>query len=270
LSNSGARRAIIITAVVLIGLAVVAFGFYQFGRSTVTPPMPPSSSTGATPSTTVVSPTYSPTDQNGSPEPALPRGPATAGTGGTTTGPAALPLGYTHDRTGAVNAATNYLIWMNSIRITGKKTADQMAASSAVDEATRTALISSFDMLRSGMENLTADQPEPVRGAYAIARYSDSRAVIYVWAPEVTTDANGRTGHLWAIDAVPLVWSSGDWKLDKALIAKTGGAAVDPSDPTGNPTAQEKHSILTRTPADPGEIRDSADQSWFEYSNAPH
>jgi hypothetical protein len=61
----------------------------------------------------------------------------------------------------------------------------------------------------------------------------------------------------------------GDWKLNKALIAKTGGAAVEPNNPAGNTTAEEKHSILTRTPADPGEIADSAEESWFEYSNAP-
>ena len=67
-----------------------------------------------------------------------------------------------------------------------------------------------------------------------------------------------------------LVWVDGDWKLDGGLIAKVGGAAVDPVDPAGNPSAEEKHSILRRTPADPGEITDSADQSWFEYANAPH
>ena len=34
-------------------------------------------------------------------------------------------------------------------------------------------------------------------------------------------------------------------------------------------SAEEKHSILRRTPADPGDITDSADQTWFEYANAP-
>ena len=36
------------------------------------------------------------------------------------TGPAGLPLGYAHDQTGAVNAATNYLMWMNSLKIVDK------------------------------------------------------------------------------------------------------------------------------------------------------
>ena len=126
---------------------------------------------------------------------------------------------------------------MNSIKIANKDIADDMAQMAAADGATRTALIESFDMLRSGLESLTADHPEPARGAYAIADYSERRALIYIWAPEVTADTAGQTDHLWAIDAIELVWSSGDWKLNKALIVKTGGAAVDPSDPAGNPTA---------------------------------
>lgn len=272
MTNRSTGRAITIAALVLVVVAAVGIGFYRLGQSTVAPPGPITSPTSAPPTSTggAPSPTYSPTDQNGSPEPALPKGPATAGAGGNTAGPAGLPVGYTRDRTGAVNAATNYLMWMNSIRIADKKTADEMAGSAGADQATRTALINSFDMLRSGMENITANQPEPARGAYAIADYSDSRAMIYIWSPEVTTDASGQTDNLWALDAVALVWASGDWKLDKLLINRTGGAAVEPSDPTGKPSAEEKHSILARTPADPGEITDSAQQSWFEYSNAPH
>jgi hypothetical protein len=264
-------RAIVMAASVLVVLAAVGFGFLRLGRSTVAPTPSASGpasqmSISASPSS---APTYSPTDESGSPEPQLPAGNVVAGEGGRQKGPGGLPLGYQRDEAGAVSAATNYLMWMNSIRIADKRLADDMADSAAADPATRTALVESFDALRSGLESLTADQPEPARGAYAIAEYSARRALIYIWAPEVTTDTAGQTDHLWAIDAIELVWSSGDWKLNKALIAKTGGAAVEPNNPAGNPTAEEKHSILTRTPADPGEIADSAEQSWFEYSNAP-
>lgn len=271
MTNRSLARTIVIAATVLVVLAAVGFGFFRLGRSTVTPTPSASGPASPTPISAGPSsaPTYSPTDQSGSPEPPLLAGAVVAGEGGSQTGPGGLPLGYQRDEAGAVSAATNYLMWMNSIRIADKGLADDMADSAAADAATRTALVESFDALRSGLEILTADQPEPARGAYAIAEYSERRALIYVWAPEVTTDTSGQTDHLWAIDAVELVWSSGDWKLDKALIARTGGAAVDPSDPAGNPTAEEKHSILTRTPADPGEIGDSAEQSWFEYRNAP-
>lgn len=268
MTNRSNRRAIAIAAIVILVVAAVGIGVYWLGRPTVTPP--PTISPTTVPTATGPTPTYAPTDQYGSPEPGLAAGPAIAGQGGTETGPAGLPLGYTHDETGAVNAATNYLGWMNSIRITDKATADAMATSSAVDRSTATALISSFDQVRSGMTDLTSDQPEPARGAYAVPIYSPDRALIYIWAPEVTTSKDGQTDHLWAIDAIPLVWASGDWKLDRALIAKTGGTAVDPSNPAGNPTSEEKHSILTRVPADPGAITDSADQTWLEYANAPH
>ena len=94
------------------------------------------------------------------------------------------------------------------------------------------------------------------------------RASIYVWAPYVLTDVAGETVTAWGIFEIRLLWAE-DWKLDGALISRIGGAAVEPADPSGNPTPSEKQDILSRTPADPGEITDSADQQWFEYANAP-
>ena len=264
------RRTILIAAAVVV-VAALAVGSYLLGRSTTAGPDTSTTSpaTVASQASASPSPSYQPTDEYGSPEPALLKGDAEAGAGGTTTGPAGLPLGYSHDQTGAVNAATNYLMWMNSLKITNKADADKMAAATAADEATKNTLIESFDELRSGMSDLTADQPEPGRGAFAVADYEGDRALIYIWSPEVITDASGEMQHVWGIAGIQLVWVDGDWKLDGDLISKIGAAAVDPSDPSGNPSAEEKHSILARTPADPGEITDSADQSWFEYANAP-
>jgi hypothetical protein len=252
-------------------VAGVGIGFYLLGRSTVTPaptasptaPSTPPATTGAT-----LTPTYSPTDQNGSPEPGLPRGEVIAGQGGTKSGPAGLPLGYTHDQTGAVSTATNYLMWMNSIKIGDKNIADEMAAASAADEKTRDTMIDSFDALRSGLEGIEDEQMEPARGAYALAEFSSTQATVYIWSPLVITDTSGSKSSLWSINSVRLAWS-GDWKLSGGLVDRVGRAAVDPSDVAGNPSSEEKHSILSRTPADPGEITDTADQSWFEYGNAP-
>ncbi|QGN34478.1 hypothetical protein [Microlunatus sp. Gsoil 973] len=258
------RRTITITAGIVVVLALIAVIAYLAGRSTnATPPPPPAHTTGS-------DPVSSPSQTAGSSEPGLAVGRAYAGTGGSSKGPAGLPLGYDHNKAGAATAATNYLMWLNSIRITDKSTADAMATSAAADAATRTALIHSSDETRSGMDDLKADQLEPARGAYAVAHYSDDQATIYIWAPEVTTDRSGTTDQLWAIDAVQVVWASGDWKLDHQLMAQTGGAAVDPADPAGNPSAAEKRSILSRIPADAGEITDTADQTWFEYANAAH
>ena len=259
------RRAIALTALLLavaLVLVLVALGVTRTGDAG-TPPPPGSAMTPPT-----ARPTYSPTDAYGSPEPALAQGDVQTGTGGRSTGPAGLPLGYSRTPDGAGNAATNYLIWMNSLRIVDKPTADALAAATAGDDDTESALIESFDQLRSGMADLTADEEQPNRGAYALRSYSPHRALVYIWVPEVTTERDGQTDHLWSIEAVSLVWVSNDWKLDGALIARSGGAAIDPADPTGNPTAAEKHAILVRTPADPGDITDSADQTWFEYANA--
>lgn len=264
------RRTILITVAVVV-VAGLAVGGYLLGRSTSAgpDPSPVLTATAASQDNSSPSPSYQPTDEYGSPEPAIPTGDAEAGAGGTTTGPAGLPLGYSHDQTGAVNAATNYLMWMNSLKITNKTDADAMAKAAAADIETEQALIASFDAIRPGMSDLIADQPEPARGAYAVADYGDDHALIYIWSPEVATDTTDQTKHLWGINALTVAWANGDWKIKNELVTQVGGAAVDPADPTGNPSAEEKHSILARTPADPGEITDSADQSWFEYANAP-
>ena len=138
MTDRNPRRLIVIIVITILVVAAVGLAFY-LGRSTSTPPTTTPTPTVSTPVTP--SPTYVPTDRNGSPEPGLQTGPAVAGEGGSKAGPAGLPLGYTHDETGAVNAATNYLMWMNSLKITDKATADAMATATAADESTRTALI---------------------------------------------------------------------------------------------------------------------------------
>lgn len=256
------RRTITIVTSVLVVLALVGVVAYFAGRSERAGR--PSKDTAAT---TPADPARFPSKTADSSEPGLARGQAVAGEGGRSKGPAGLPLGYDHTEAGAATAATNYLMWLNSIRITDKAAADAMAAAAAADASTKAAIVKSLNATRSGMRDLTTDQLQPARGAYAVAHYSSEQATIYIWAPEVTTEKSGTTEQLWAIDAVQVVWSGGDWKLDHQLIAQTGGAAVDPADPTGNPSAAEKRSILSRIPADPGGITDTADQTWFEYAN---
>lgn len=274
--NRLTTRRIILAVSVLIVLAVVVVGFFQLGQRTATPPPVEPSGTATTTAPSAASPAPAspaepspPPNVTGSPGEALPQGPAEAGAQATRTGPAGLPLGYTHDSTGAVNAATNYLIWMNSSRILDKSVADALAGATAADPAAQTAMIESFDLLRSGLENVNDSQTEPARGAYAIADHNPDTARVYVWTPVVTkVSAAAEPAHLWSIFEVSLVWVGDDWRLSPTLVSRVGGAAVDPGEPSGNPSAEEKGSILQRRPADPGEITDSADQSWFEYANA--
>jgi opacity protein-like surface antigen len=186
-------------AAVLAALAVVAMiaaAAYQLGHDT----------SGAGPSGTGTSSTapsgFSPSPapaspSTGSSQPGLPQGPARAGEGGRMTGPAGLPLGYDHTDTGAIQAATNYLTWMNSIRIKDKTTADAMAKATAVDESTRTAMVDSFDELRTGLDHVSNSQTEVTRGAYAVPEFGPARASVYIWAPYVLTDTSGKTVTAW-------------------------------------------------------------------------
>ena len=125
-------RGVLIIAAAVIVLIVVALSFYLLGRSnTATPSPAPTTASPTTTTSTAPSPTYEPTDQSGSPESGLARGAAQSGLGGTSTGPDGLPLGYSHDEAGAATAATNYLMWMNSLRIADKTLADSLADASA-------------------------------------------------------------------------------------------------------------------------------------------
>lgn len=266
------RRTVAVVIALVVVLAIIGVVAYRAGRSQ-SATTPRASSRSTQPSTPNPGPSDPSTAASSGPsgtttEPGLQRGTATAGGGGRTIGPDGLPLGFPDTSDGAATAATNYLMWLNSFRITDKAKADAMAQAAAADMTARTTLIHSCDETRSGMHGLTADQLEPSRGAYALTSYSTSDATVYIWAPEVTTETDGTTTQLWAIDAVRVVWAGGDWKLDGELIAKVGGAASDPADPAGNPTSAEKRAILAKVPADPGDITDSADQTWFEYANA--
>ena len=257
---------ILLVVVALLAVAVIAAVFYRLGQDTPSTSPSPTGAPTTTPSGSSPSPAPG-SPSTGSSTSGLPQGPARAGEGGRMTGPAGLPLGYDHTETGAVEAATNYLTWMNSLRIKDKTTADAMAQATAADPATRAAMIQSFDLLRTGLDNVSAAQTEPARGAYAVPQATPDAASVYVWAPYVFTDSSGTTD-LWSIFEIRLAWIAGDWKLHKTLVSRIGGTAVDPADPAGNPSSAEKASILSRTPDDPGEITDSADQEWFEYANA--
>jgi hypothetical protein len=260
-------RTIIAVLAALIVVAVIAVVAYQLGQHT-TGAAAPSPTAGSSTGASGSSPSPAPASPStGSSQPGLPQGPARAGEGGHMTGPAGLPLGYDHSETGAVEAATNYLTWMNSLLIEDKTTADAMAQATAADPATRAAMIQSFDLLRTGLDDVSAAQTEPARGAYAVPQATPDAASVYVWAPYVFTDSSGTTD-LWSIFEIRLAWIAGDWKLHKTLVSRIGGTAVDPADPAGNPSSAEKASILSRTPDDPGEITDSAEQEWLEYANA--
>ena len=183
------------------------------------------------------------------------------------TGPAGLPLGYDHTETGAVQAATNYLTWMNSIRIKDKPTADAMAKATAADQQTSTAMIESFDLLRTGLDNVTEAQTEPPRGAYATPQYDGTSASIYMWAPDIFTES-GETTDLWSIFEIRLNWVRWGLEATEGIGQSRRRRGRRPAGSRRQPLGRGEESILSRTPADPGEITDSADQEWFEYANA--
>jgi hypothetical protein len=262
------RRVLPVVAVILVVAAVAAVLLFQLGRRTTGPdPVVTASTTDSTLPSSLSPAPVSPS--TGSSVPGLLQGPARAGEGGRMSGPVGLPLRYQQDQTGAVQAATNYLIWMTSLRIMDKTAADAMADRAGADSATQADLVESLDQFRSAFKGATEAATEPARGAYAVKAYDTSRASIYVWAPFRLNRPSEGVTTTWGISEIRVAWIDGDWKLDGALVTKVGSAAVDPTDPEGNPSATEKLSILTRVPADPGEITDSADQDWLEYANAP-
>jgi hypothetical protein len=260
------NRKLLAALAALAVVAVIAIVFYRIGHDTATPDPTDTETSSTAPSGSSPSPAPG-SPSTGSSQPGLPQGPARAGEGGSMTGPAGLPLGYEHTETGAVQASTNYLTWMTSLRIKDKTTADAMADATAADPATHAALIDSLDQLRSSFEAMSEANTEPARGAYALKSFDGSNATVYVWAPFRYTSRAGGSTTSWGVSEVRLVWHD-DWKLDGTLVSRVGSAAVDPANPDGNPSAAEKQSILSRTPADPGEITDTAEQEWLEYDNA--
>src|SRR4051794_29365764 len=207
--RSPTRKIFVAVLAALIAVVVIAAVFYRLGHDASNPTAPATGDSSTTPSGSSPSPAPG-SPSTGSSQPGLPQGPVRAGEGGHMTGPAGLPLGYDHTDTGAVQAATNYLAWMNSLRIKDKTAADAMARASAADETTQAAMIESFDLLRTGLEDVTVAQSEPARGAYAVAGYEPSTASIYIWAPDITTDS-GETTTVWAISEVRLKWVDVDW-----------------------------------------------------------
>ena len=163
MTDRNPRRLTLTVVITILVVAAVALAFY-LGRSTSTPP----TSTPIRTTTTPVTPTRRmcpPTERLAGARPTA--GPAVAGEGGSKAGPAGLPLGYSHAETGAVNAATNYLMWMNSLKITDKAAADAMAGHRPPTTRLARRLIDSFDGVRSGHDDITADSPsrpvEPMR-----------------------------------------------------------------------------------------------------------
>src|SRR4051794_18128115 len=99
------RRTATIVVLVLFAILVAAAVAYLAGRSRgAGPPTSAGGSAITTPSTSEApAPTYSPTDQFGSPEPGLARGDVPSGEGGAQAGPEGMPLGYPHTPSGAVS-----------------------------------------------------------------------------------------------------------------------------------------------------------------------
>src|SRR4051794_8983349 len=102
------RKILPAVAVILVAAVAVAV-LFQLGRRPNTPePVVTPSITGSTLPSSLSPAPASPS--TGSSVPGLLQGTARAGEGGRMSGPVGLPLGYQHDQTGAVQAATNYLI----------------------------------------------------------------------------------------------------------------------------------------------------------------
>lgn len=252
------RIGLVVAAAAVVVIAAVVVGAYKAGQA-----VGPAS---ATPSRTSSRPT-SAASSSASKKGGIPKGRAIAGGGGRTKGAEGLPLGYSHDQTGAVEAATNYFVWGNSPKIASKD-ATTMAQEMSGSDSTFKTLTQRWKIeVDSG--SITANSVanyDPTRGAYAIRSYTGNAAEIYIFARLSVADNQHQTPDTsWAINAVSVVWVNGDWKLANALEPKTTGE-VDVNVDTPTPT--EKATVLHKALSDPGDLSDTTAQKWMEYQNA--
>lgn len=261
-----ARVGLIVTAVAVVVIAAVIVVAYKAGQSAGRAAPPPPS-----PRATVASPTTSDgpigPGPNGRNDGGIPMGDAIAGGGGRTKGPAGLPLGYTHDQTGAVEAATNYFVWGSSARIADKDAPKMAAAMAGSDEIRRT-LLQRWKILldsKATTANSVSDF-DPTRGAYAVRSFTGNAAEIYIFARLSLADDHEQTPETsWSVSSVSVVWVNGDWKLANPLDDKgTGPFDVH----VDTPTPEQKAALLHTPPSDVGELPDTAAQNWMEYKNA--
>jgi hypothetical protein len=196
------RRALVITALVLLALAVGLV----VGRWAI-----PSDS-GSTPA-------------GGTPTAAG----AVSGPHGPSKITQGVPSGYTRDRAGAATAAVNAVQLV--VNLAHGQADPQVAArtwaAGDADQAAQEALATQPDS--------TADQTNKLPTTTRVTAYSDTAATVEVWVVSVgSSSSSGRTAADWSTKTVELRWESGDWKL-RNLRTRQG---PKPGDEDTNSTAK--------------------------------
>lgn len=147
---------------------------------------------------------------------------------------AGVPVGYARTRDGAVTAATQYLLVLDSPVLVDESRLDTVLEVLASTEGRRGLRTSLGDGGRLPAErlNLTANDPSmvwrSVPAGWRIDRYDHGAASVAVWATAVLfTGAGTPTAMSWSTAEVQLRWEAGDWKLH-GLLTSDGPAPPEP------------------------------------------
>ena len=265
--------ALAVTIALVAGLA-----YYLGTRNTATPTTPSGAGAG-----TIAPPTNAGTGPDTSA--GLPRGEARAGTGGRRT-IYDMPVGYTRDQTGAIQAATNYTTAQlsNAMLVTQSRHEiyDYMFSQNAVRKGVSDAQAREQN-LRHGINDAgQAVDPQtgevnpqlaayyncyPVYGAYNVLAYSTTTAKVRVWAPCILGVASDDdTSELrvdWLLNTIEITWERDDWRVRDQKSLTGAAPAVVRSWRDVNVPYKERARLIQDPKMFPGE-----GSGWTLYANA--
>ncbi len=274
-ARSAWRSPKVVALAVTIAL-VAGFAYYLGTRNTTTPNNPVGSGAG----TIAPPPSGSPGTNAG-----LPRGEARAGAGGRQK-IYDMPVGYTRNQVGAVEAATNYTTAQLSNAGLVTQSRHEMDDYMFSQDAARKG-VSDEDQSQRNRRNGINDAGQaidpktgevnpqlavyyncyPVYGAYNVLAYSNTNAKVRVWAPCIlgvaSDDDTSQLRVGWMLNTVDITWERDDWRVKNQKTLTGAAPAVARSWRDVNVTYKERARLVQDPKMFPGE-----GSGWTLYANA--
>lgn len=166
---------------------------------------------------------------------------------------AGVPVGYTHDGSGAIAAATNY-----DVAIGGKQTLDPNTRGPIIAAIVAKSSQSGYAaMYVENAKNILPALGGSLTGAvfqenpimYHLDSYAPNHAVVSIWQMSViASPAMSIPRELWGVDQLVVVWENGDWKLSAGTTLPNGPTMAGDTTHFPTPTAQLLSTLGTFTP----------------------